>query len=109
MIPSMSMCHLFLMEVGNLHDRGLLLEQHCCATMTSYHISARMAKDATMTSDHISATITYVMWCETHLWNVSVLQRVHHTNLVIFITFITCTRPDRVPNFILCSLRQFYY
>jgi hypothetical protein len=38
---------------------------------------------ATLTSDHIGATITYMMWCEEHLWNVSVLERVHLYNLVI--------------------------
>jgi hypothetical protein len=35
-----------------------------------------------MTSDHISATMTYVMWREERLWNVSVLQRVHLPNIV---------------------------
>jgi hypothetical protein len=33
--------------------------------------------------DHISATTTYVMRREEHLWNVSVLQRVHKSNLVL--------------------------
>jgi hypothetical protein len=47
-----------------------------------------MAEDARMTSDRISATTTYVMQREEHLWNVSVLQRVHLPNLV-FYTFGT--------------------
>jgi hypothetical protein len=34
-----------------------------------------------MTLDH-SATITYMMWCEEHIWNVSILQRVHLSNHV---------------------------
>jgi hypothetical protein len=33
-----------------------------------------------MTSNRISARMTYVMWQE-HLWNVSVFQRVHLSNL----------------------------
>jgi hypothetical protein len=44
-------------------------------------ISARMTQDATITSDHISTKTTYVMWREEHLWNVSVLERVHLSNL----------------------------
>jgi hypothetical protein len=36
----------------------------------------------TVTSDHISATLTYVMWREERLWNVSVLQRVHLSSRV---------------------------
>jgi hypothetical protein len=36
---------------------------------------------AAMTLDH-SATMTYVMWHQEHLWNVSILQRVHLSNLV---------------------------
>jgi hypothetical protein len=39
-----------------------------------------------MTSDDISAPITYVMWREEHLWNVSVLHIVHLTNLVSYCT-----------------------
>jgi hypothetical protein len=35
-----------------------------------------------MTLDHISATMTYMMWCEEHLWNVILLQRLHLSNLV---------------------------
>jgi hypothetical protein len=34
-----------------------------------------------MASYHFSATVTYVVWHE-HLWDVSVLQRVHHPNLI---------------------------
>jgi hypothetical protein len=30
-----------------------------------------------MALDHESATVTYVMWREDHLWNVSVLQGAH--------------------------------
>jgi hypothetical protein len=37
-----------------------------------------------MTRDHISATTTScVMRREEHLWNVSVLQRVHISNLLL--------------------------
>jgi hypothetical protein len=35
---------------------------------------AIMIQGTTVTSDH-SATMTYVMWREEHLWNVSFLQR----------------------------------
>jgi hypothetical protein len=45
--------------------------------------SARMTFDAAMTSDHISARTTYVMWREEHLWNVTILQRVHLSNVVL--------------------------
>jgi hypothetical protein len=77
---------------------------HCCATvvwdhitekftlgatMTCDHISARMTKDATMTLGHMSATTTYVMWQEEHVWNVSVLHRVHLSNPVGAVTMET--------------------
>jgi hypothetical protein len=45
------------------------------------HISATMVFDATVISNHLSATTTYVMWREEHLWDGSVLQRVHFSNL----------------------------
>jgi hypothetical protein len=45
----------------------VIVATHCCTT-TGLH--------------HISATMTYAMWREEHLWAVSVLQRVHHSNLV---------------------------
>jgi hypothetical protein len=35
-----------------------------------------------MTSDHVGATVAYMLQHEEHLWNVSVLQRVHLSNLV---------------------------
>jgi hypothetical protein len=35
-----------------------------------------------------NSTMTYVLWCEEHLWNVSVLQRIHLSNLVIFLHFV---------------------
>jgi hypothetical protein len=47
------------------------------------HISAAVTYGATMLSDHIIATITEVIWSEEHLWNVSVLQRVHISDLVM--------------------------
>jgi hypothetical protein len=52
------------------------------AVMTCDHISARMTCYSTMPSGHISAIMTNVMWHEERLWNVSVLQRVHRSNLV---------------------------
>jgi hypothetical protein len=33
---------------------------------------------------HINTTITYAMWCEEHLRNVSVLRRLYLSNLVRF-------------------------
>jgi hypothetical protein len=36
----------------------------------------------TMALDHINAAMTYVMWHEEHLWNVSVLQRADLSTLV---------------------------
>jgi hypothetical protein len=56
---------------------------HCCATMAWDRLNARLVFHPSVTSDHISATTTYVMWHGKHLWNVSVLQRVHLFNLVI--------------------------
>jgi hypothetical protein len=32
---------------------------------------------ATLALDHISATMTYMVWNEEHLWNISVHQSVH--------------------------------
>jgi hypothetical protein len=37
-----------------------------------------------MTSDY-SASTTYMMWHEEHLWNVSLLQRVHLYNFVLIL------------------------
>jgi hypothetical protein len=56
--------------------------------MTWVDISAEMAQDATITSDRIIATATYEMWSEEHLWNVSVLQRVHLSNLKLAVGYI---------------------
>jgi hypothetical protein len=36
--------------------------------------TAKMSWDATVSLDHIIATMTYVIWREEHLYNVSVLQ-----------------------------------
>jgi hypothetical protein len=36
-----------------------------------------------MTSDHISAATIYVMWREEQIWNASVLQRVHFSDLIL--------------------------
>jgi hypothetical protein len=41
-----------------------------------------------MSSDRISATITYLVWREEHLLNVSVLQRVHLSNRVILFSYL---------------------
>jgi hypothetical protein len=38
-----------------------------------------------MALDYVSATVTHVMWLEERVWNVSVLQRVHPSNLVSFV------------------------
>jgi hypothetical protein len=43
-----------------------------------------------MTSDRISATTTYVMRREEHLWNVSVLQRIHLFNLNTLALWCDC-------------------
>jgi hypothetical protein len=50
--------------------------------MASDHFRARMTKGTTMALDRISATVTYMMWREEHLWNVSALQRLHISTLV---------------------------
>jgi hypothetical protein len=64
----------------------IIVGTHCCTTVTLDFIGARMAKGATMPSDHIIASVTCVMWPEEHLWNVSVLQRIHLFSLVNIIT-----------------------
>jgi hypothetical protein len=46
-----------------------------------------------MTSSYISAKITYAMWLEEHLWNVSVLQRAHFPVFLIWIICFCCTKP----------------
>jgi hypothetical protein len=61
--------------------------------MTWDGISANMTKDATMTSAHISATATYVLWSEEHLWNISVLKKVHLLNLVSLCRKVTEAPP----------------
>jgi hypothetical protein len=61
---------------------SIVAQSKCYATITSDNIGARMTKDATMTLGHIITT-TYVMCLEEYLWNVSVLQRVHLSNLLI--------------------------
>jgi hypothetical protein len=57
--------------------REIIVGTHCCATTTSDHISERITYGVRLTPDRISASMIYVMWREEHLWNVSVLQRVH--------------------------------
>jgi hypothetical protein len=39
-----------------------------------------------MPSDRTSTTMTYVMWREEYLWNVSILQRIHLSNLILIVT-----------------------
>jgi hypothetical protein len=56
--------------------------------MTSDHISESLTEDivatrcSTMTLDGINSAITYVIWHEEHLCNVSVLGRVHLSDIV---------------------------
>jgi hypothetical protein len=78
--PSMSVClsRLFC-EEGNPHDQG-----HCCATIGADVIVGTHCR-STLISDDISVAITYVMYREEHLWNVSVLKRVHLSSLIIVI------------------------
>jgi hypothetical protein len=52
----------------NSENRG-----NCCATMTS-HCQCQVFPRA-VTLDSICVTMTYMMWCEEHLWKVSVLQK----------------------------------
>jgi hypothetical protein len=54
-----------------------------CATMASDRISARITWGETMPG----ATVTYVMWREEHLWDVSVLQRANISNPVNFLYY----------------------
>jgi hypothetical protein len=113
--PCLSVClSRFSTDIGSLYDWGGGC--HCCSTMgwgcwylllcnnstqefpllcntgTSSHFVQERPKVtvgicARMTLDHINATTTYMMWCEEHLWNVSVLQRVHLSNLIFcFVT-----------------------
>lgn len=47
-----------------------------------------------MNSEHTSATMTYVMRLEAHLPNVSVLKRVHVSNLVILCCLVRLCLPS---------------
>lgn len=59
------------------------------STMTSDHISEKLTEDivatrcSTMTLDGINSAFTYVIWHEEHLCNVSVLGRVHLSDIVM--------------------------
>jgi hypothetical protein len=61
----------------------VIVGRHCCATVARDQIRERITQDATMPSDHISVTTTYFRWREEHLRNVSVLQRVHLSRLIL--------------------------
>jgi hypothetical protein len=52
------------------------------ANMTLDHISEKMTSGATMALERITATMTCMMWPEKHLWNISVLRKVHISNVV---------------------------
>jgi hypothetical protein len=82
MDPSTSVCSVFPAGLGNVHDRG-----HCCTTMES-EVIVGTHRCTKMTTDHISATKTYVMCREEHLSNISVLQRVHVSNIVFFTFYL---------------------
>jgi hypothetical protein len=49
--------------------------------MACEHVSAKTTQEATK---------TYVILREEHLWNVSVLQRVHISNLVLYLFQLSC-------------------
>jgi hypothetical protein len=53
---------------------------------------------ATMALDYISTIMIYVTWRQEHLWNVSVLQRVHLSNLLNIISLLSSGVPP-VPFF----------
>jgi hypothetical protein len=64
---------------------------HIVATMTSDHIIATLPLDTMVVFDTVVAFViplvallssAIMMWCEEHLWNLSVLQRVHLLSLV---------------------------
>jgi hypothetical protein len=69
-------------NVGQHSDTRVFIVQIHCVTITWDHIFAKMTDNAMTTSDHIGATIAYVMCHEENFWNVSVLQRVHLSNLL---------------------------
>jgi hypothetical protein len=65
--------------VLNLHDRGLLfLQGNSPAWPGRYYCKNDLRSNNDLGSHH--CTTTYVVWREEHLWNVSLLQRVHHSN-----------------------------
>jgi hypothetical protein len=64
--------------------------------MTSHECTSDLERNndidrigARIISDHISATMTYVLWSEEYLCNISVRQRVHLSDLVKSKTSIT--------------------
>jgi hypothetical protein len=102
--PCLSVCRVFPTGVDNLHDRGSLLlngnhlshcwkillrnnekRGKCWNTLCNNDLVSQWKYNlwAKMTWDHISVTITYVMWREAYLWNVSILQKVHISSFVL--------------------------
>jgi hypothetical protein len=89
----MSVClHIFLQQWDwRSHCCKTLVQElpkvivQSCATMVWNHISARMTKYARVTMDNISTTVTYILWHEEHLWNVSILQRVHLSSFFLYL------------------------
>jgi hypothetical protein len=79
--PPMSVCHVF----HNNGTGGSIVRKYWCILMGPE--GSRCC--ATATSDHICATMTNVVCHKEHLWNVSVFQRGHLSNLFLFLSFLT--------------------
>lgn len=81
MDPSRSVClyvhHVFFFLQG---WASCIIETKCCAIMRE---TSLLYDTTTVISNHISAMMTYAMCCEKHIWNVSILQGVHLSNLTI--------------------------
>jgi hypothetical protein len=63
--------------------REVIVGTHYCTIMTLNYTGARIMQGAVLTSSNISATVTCMMSSEEHLCSVSLLQRVHLSNLVM--------------------------
>jgi hypothetical protein len=105
---SMSVCYIFLMKLATCMARG-----HCYATMGMKaplwqlrslfkhivvwdQITVQQWPEV-IVGTHCCATGTCVMWHKEHIWNVSVLQRVHLLNLV-WQSIISVSRSNRIRN-----------
>jgi hypothetical protein len=62
---------------------------HLCKNKIRLLLKHNVVQCATNTLDHTNIILTYVIWCEEHLWDVCELQSIHLSNLVTTTTTTT--------------------